>query len=165
MQLLDTDQNQSILLDPTFAMVARRVSDGGWATFADMTSATHGLSWQAIAYEYLSAQSPISLHGYYLDYPLLYNNTLDTPPYNNVLPYATAVTFPFDVSAEKACVLQTDAGGNVQLTINGSADTIACNEVQGTSAVFWASSASDGLTGLCTPPPGYTLYTVNRYVF
>jgi hypothetical protein len=60
-----------MLLDPTFALTARR-DDGGWATAADLTEAVRRENWTRIAFVPLSGDTVSALRSYYIDYVLLF---------------------------------------------------------------------------------------------
>jgi hypothetical protein len=61
-----------VILDPTFGLTARRVSDGEWASALDLQAATSAENFEAIEYVMLTTSGTAFADHYYLDYPLMF---------------------------------------------------------------------------------------------
>jgi hypothetical protein len=159
-QIFNSDDQDWILLDPTFDMSMKRSSDGHWATAQDIHTATVNQTWSAISYVFLGSYGNSLAKGYYLDYPLLYLN-VPMPPVGtgaDPRPYMTAVSPP---SGTSGLYLISSNQTPLQVIIDGQLQTLDCSAVLGFSKAFFANSIS--------LPQGSTaqiqVWRPNRYVF
>jgi hypothetical protein len=159
-EILDSDTGRWMVLDPTFGLAAKRVSDDGWASAADIAASTVIQDWAAIRYVFLSPQQDAVARGYYLDYPLLFlNDFVAGSTWHASIPNMTAVPLPAS-GAYSVYIASCEAGGQADLLIAGIPVSLLC--------------ASDGLTGaflassVAAAPGGnanFALYRPRRYVF
>jgi len=162
-QVYDTDDQDWILLDPTFDLMVKRTSDGDWATAEDVHDATLSQDWSAISYVFLGSFGDSLVESYYIDYPLLYLNIppLPEPADAGVDPrsYMTALSEPPTNQLGVYAITSTQT--SVQVLVDGQMTTIECDGAGGLSQLFYASTIS--------LPAGSTaqiqVYQVERYVF
>ena len=163
-EVLDESSGRWIVVDPTFALVARIASTGAWATAADISSATQAGNFSAITYMYLNARGSAWAEEYYLDYPLLYSNVfsenaaVDFGQGNAITPYLAEVTLP--TSTQGIYVLQTDSGNGAPVQIDGVQRTVPCDGIQNTSTAFLATSIT-----MTSSSDRVHAYVVRRFQF
>ena len=164
-ELFDFETERWIVLDPTFAL-APRLAEGGWATADDISEAAHSFEWNRIEYVFVGAQGNAHARGYYVDYPLLFLNVyhegqpmpLGEGP--SPLPYLEAVSLPVQSSYDFYTVRGT-IGDSVEVAIDGVAQELRCDGVDGLSKGFGASSISSPADG----PASFDVFRFRRFVF
>ena len=159
-EILDSDTNHWMVLDPTFGLAATRTSGGGWASAADIAQATVAQDWSAIGYVFLAAQGDAVARGYYLDYPLLYlNDFVAGSPWHAATPYMTAVLLPAS-GPYSVYIAACDNGSQADVLISGNVQTIQCAS-DGLSGAFLASSV-DAAPGSSST---FHLFRPRRFIF
>ena len=162
-ELFDSETERWIVLDPTFAL-APRLAGGGWATADDIFEAAHSFEWNRIEYVFVGAQGNAHAKGYYLDYPLLFLNVYhegQPMPLGvglSPLPYLEAVSLPVESSYDFYTVRGT-FGDSVEVAIDGVAQELRCDGVDGLSKGFGASSIRSPARG----PASF--FRFRRFVF
>ena len=164
-EMLRPGRHEWMLLDPTFAVTARRRSDGEWATAADLVVATREEDWSDVSFVPLSEQSLPLLNSYYIDYPLLFVSAFghappsldDGPP---ILRYYEEVALPLR-DQPGAYAIQCTKGPTVTVLINGSPVRVTCGGRDNLSHIRTASSLF--------PLPGHEsevrVFRPRRFVF
>lgn len=150
-----------MLLDPTFAVTARR-ADGDWATAADLTVAARRLSWKGISFVPLDSDSVSRLRSYYIDYPLLFVSVFgegrpevkDGP---SILRYYEEVPLPRHERGSYA--IRCLEGSTAEALIDGHRETLTC---QGRDRLSWIRLASS-IEALRGHPIG--VYRSRRFLF
>jgi hypothetical protein len=130
-----------MLLDPTFAVTARR-DDGEWATAGDLSDAVRRKSWAHITFVPLNAEAFSRLRSYYIDYPLLFVSVfgeewpevVDGP---SILGYYEEVPLPLHEPGTYA--IRCLEGPTAQALIDGRLETLTC---QGRDRLSWLRPAS-----------------------
>jgi hypothetical protein len=159
-------QNEWVLFDPTFDMTVRRISDGGYATAADLTRATLARRWSDVVYVALGPEGFQHAQSYYIDYPLLFLNPFsgggafvpgrgNSPlPYYEQLPgYATGGAETYAVRA--VGVAQVD------LLVDGAPTLVTTDGIDQISSAFVAW----GVQALPATPSGVQVLRLRRFVF
>jgi hypothetical protein len=149
-----------MLLDPTFAVTARR-SDGGWATAADISQAVRGEDWTDIRFVPLSEDSLAWLRGYYIDYPLLFVSPFgQAPPHPDggppILRYYEEVGLPVKEKGEYA--IRCGRSSEAEVVIDGHSTALRCQGLEGLSEIRSASSIEG-------PNRTVKAYRPRRFVF
>ena len=149
-----------MLLDPTFAVTARR-SDGGWATAADVSEAVRREDWTDISFVPLSDDSLACLRGYYIDYPLLFVSPFgqDRPHADDgpsILRYYEEVGLPVKEKGEYA--IRCGRSSEAEVVIDGHSTTLRCQGIEGLSEIRAASSIEG-------PNRTVKAYRPRRFVF
>lgn len=156
-EMYNTSDGRWVLLDPTFAIVARRI-DGRYASKDDIQKATRSQRWSDITYTPLGSFGTTLARDYYLDYPLLYLNL--TPPAAGagepVLPYLQSVAMPVNNVAIYTVQSLTSP---VTLVVNGRQSTFACLAADHISALFGARTINSPV------PADAQLLRPRRFVF
>jgi hypothetical protein len=157
----DADDDDWIVLDPTFDIAMQRASDGHWATAQDAHNATAAQGWAAINYVPLGDFGFSIANAYYLDYPLLWLNVPETRVGSGAepTPYLNPVaTWP---EGDHGVYLAQSTQNPIQLVIDGHTESVGTSATGGYSTAFSATSVA--------LPPGSTeqvkLYTPARHVF
>jgi hypothetical protein len=150
-----------MLLDPTFAVTARR-DDGGWATAADISQAVRQEHWTGISFVPLSAESLGWLHGYYIDYPLLFVSPFgeDRPHADGgppILRYYERVPLPLHKPGAYA-VRCSSTTTETEVRLDGHAAVLTC---QGRDALSEIRSASS----IEAPDNTVEVYRPRRFLF
>jgi hypothetical protein len=174
-EVLEPDTNRWLILDPTFGLVAKRVSDGKWATAIDISLATQSQDFAAIEYVPLTPGGFTYAHGYYLDYPLLFTQVL--APGNAQFMTSMPSTLQYYDMMET----DTISGQGIYALVCADGSDEARIRVTGTGletdadgvAVVSCSSASDGLSHIfsatsVSPADGTSPYEIvvpKRFVF
>jgi hypothetical protein len=149
-ELLDPATGRWIILDPTFDM-SPDLHSGAPATTQEMCTATANRDWSAITYRALSSRGLREAAGYYLDYPLLYLNVVNTASPScgetpSPLPYTTVETLPY-VGAPSAFAVECGANSAVvNMVVNGVETTMPCDGLDRLTPVFQAGSVSVSAT-------------------
>ena len=161
-EMYNTDDQDWVVLDPTFAMAIYRASDGHRATKEDIHNATVSATWSAINYVALGSFGYSLATSYYLDYPLLYLNLqpnsaggagLDPRPYMQTLAGLPS-------GARGLYVVSSDQAP-LTVSIDGVQTTLAIGGPYSLSHAFGASTIS-----LPNGSPAHvTAYQPNWYVF
>jgi hypothetical protein len=168
-EYFDKQQGEWIVLDPTFAIYAKRKSDGMYATAADIQRSSLNLDWSELQYFILDDRQ----YNYYLDYPLLFLNLHNSKSYENVkveslIPYLIKVTLP--VEDDTGWYVLQYIGRNAmddnesitaKVEINGTLQTIVFDGIEQTTKVFKATSIyiPQDIT------QNIVAYVPNRFVF
>jgi hypothetical protein len=156
-QIYASAQGQWALLDPTFDLVPYRVSDGQFATAADLQNSTLTATWGAIRYRFLGTEGSAYANGYYLDYPLLYLNLLaSTAPPVDIMPYLSPVGA--SVNAWGNYVVRGTANATATLLVDGTAVSLPVQGPNDASKFFMG-------TDVAVVSQLGTLYQARRYVF
>jgi len=169
-EAFDSSTGRWIVLDPTFGIVARRASDGGYATTDEISVATRLQQWNDIYYEPVSAAGFAYAEDYYLDYPLLFLHVYD-PAVTGVIGgevsairFYTELPFPFGGQSRRIIALRCPAGsGSTQVVIDGVARDIDCSGIDDLAHVVIASSIQSSPDATVVTAP--TLFEPNRYIF
>jgi hypothetical protein len=151
-----------ILLDPTFDITVQRASDGSWATVQDISASTRAFDWAAMNYVFLGPRKDFFLTGYYIDYPLLYLNPLDTGAAQDVseTPYLQAAALPIQ-NQLGTYVLRSVSKSNAGVSIDGSERQVTFSGADALSRAIYATavlSAPDS-------PPDLQAFRLLRFVF
>jgi hypothetical protein len=164
-ELHNPEQQNWMLLDPTFSLSPRLTSNGLWATAEDISAASRSQSWGAINYNFLGVLGDTVARNYYLDYPLLYLNVYDSPDSfvlgQGYSPLEFLEEVPLPISARGLYVLRSVIETQTDILINNSIVTVYFNGIDSTSPVIYAGSIS-------LPPAaggGTRAFVVMRYVF
>jgi hypothetical protein len=167
LEVFNPDQQEWMLLDPTFDLTVKRTSDGGWATAEDMEASARARQWGLVNYVYLSDDGDVHALDYYIDYPLLYLNIYhgSTPiPLGQgwtLLPYFTQTRLPHKGYGIFAIRTTSQSTVNyIDSVYHDTAYATDCDGIDSFSALFVADSVF--------VPEGdstYQLYVPNRYVF
>ena len=108
-EFFNEDQQEWMLLDPTFNFSMKRAADGKWATANDMHQATLSQQWDEIDYVYLG-NSPVGT--YYVDYPLLFLNLsaiqFGVTETDSALSYLEEVPLPVDELSPNVYILKNE---------------------------------------------------------
>jgi hypothetical protein len=150
-----------MLLDPTFDLTVRRVSDGSWASAWDVSLATQRLRFSDVSFMFLGSRGDSLARAYYLDYPLLYLNVysdgaeMDPASALSSMLYFDPVSLPLPAPGPYA--LRSVPQEEMQVFVDGFATTLIGDPIDGMSYVFWASSIENS--------PGVTVVRPHRFVF
>jgi len=162
-EVVDPATGQWMILDPTFALAARR-ADGSWASASDISQATLASRWTDISYVFVSTALDAYARAYYIDYPVLFVNvqpkgeSVPTPnPY--ITPYLNAVNMPVNAS-RRGYVIRCIDSTSAQVVVDGAPVSLACNAVGNFSGVFYASTVAAP-----TSPAAFELFELLRFVF
>jgi hypothetical protein len=145
-----------VILDPTFGLVARRRSDGEWASAMDIHAATSALDFGAIEYIMLTSSGAAFAEHYYLDYPLMFADVYAPNSWSQQLG-AVSTSEPYFELLDDDTISDTDlysircANGvtSVSIRVTGSGletdqqgnSTLQCPAVdEYFTEIFWASS-------------------------
>ncbi len=131
-----------MLLDPTFAVAARR-SDGEWATAADVSKAVRREDWSSIRFVPLDEHGMARLRSYYIDYPLLFVSPFgqeaprpdEGPP---ILRYYEELALPVQQGGFYA--VRCLDGSTAEVLIDGRPTTLTCQGREGLSEIRRARS-------------------------
>jgi hypothetical protein len=161
-EVLDTDQNEWILLDPTFDLVVHRASTGLYATADDISAAARATFFGDLAFEFLGVAGSTYAKNYYIDYPLLFLNVSHAGqgfPSNHpsVLPYLTSTASPV-ISEPGSYVASEPNGGPATLQVDMSNLTLATTSIDNVTFVFVGSNVT-------LLDQTSALYRLNRYLF
>jgi hypothetical protein len=165
-ELYNPDQQNWMVLDPTFSLSPQLATSGLRATAEEISASSRSNDWDAIEYNFLGALGDTVARRYYVDYPLLYLNVYHEDLSSFVLgqgysplQYLEEVSLP--ISTLGLYVLRNSTVAQTTVLVNGSAVTVYFNGIDSTSKIIGAGSIS-------LPPgaPGGTrAYVVRRYVF
>jgi hypothetical protein len=149
-----------MLLDPTFAVTARR-RGGDWATAREISSAVRREDWTSIRFVPLAEASLAWLHAYYIDYPLLFVSPFGQErPHPNggpsILRYYVRVPVP--VKQQGAYAIRCRNAREAEVVLDGRPTVVTC---QGRDALSEIRSASS----IEVPGRGADLYRLRRSVF
>jgi hypothetical protein len=157
----NTDQNGWVIVDPTFDLVAKRASDGLWATAQDISTATLQQSWSDITYVFLGSYGSGYANSYYIDYPLLYLTVFQPGEVftsgNSLLPYLTEIG-PSATGAVKSYLVANSGQMQAVVQLDGTSITLDVNGIDHTSKIVTGSNVA--VQGSDTQ-----LYRVDRYLF
>jgi hypothetical protein len=150
-----------MLLDPTFAVTARR-SDGEWATAHEVSDAVRHQNWTAVRFVPLEAASYTWLRAYYIDYPLLFVSPFgQEQPYTEggppILRYYEHVRLPTKVKG--AYAIRCQSAQEAEVVIDGQPTILTCRGTDRLSELRLASSVE------MAAGPATELYRVRRFVF
>jgi hypothetical protein len=168
--------NKWVLLDPTFGLVAKRASDGAWASAMDMFEALSAQDFSAIEYLTLTPSGTMFADRYYLDYPLLFGRVYETDSWSAALgkvetaePFFEVVPSPavsqwgyyaVRCLGNRSTVSIRVTGSGLQADQNGVA-TLACQSGNdGFSPVFIAATIDSA-----DDPGAYEIARPRRFVF
>lgn len=131
-----------MLLDPTFAVTARRRS-GEWATASDVSDAVRREDWAGIRFVPLAENSLSLLRAYYIDYPLLFVSPFgQEPPHPDggpaILRYYEEVPLP--VRQGGGYAIRCQGGSEATVVIDGRPTEFRCQGRDGLSEIRSAPS-------------------------
>ncbi len=75
-ELQNSENGRWILLDPTFALIARKAESGEFSSVSELSVATRALELSKIEYEFVGGWDDEFARRYYLDYPILFANVV-----------------------------------------------------------------------------------------
>jgi hypothetical protein len=141
-EVLDSDTQRWITLDPTFGLYALN-SQGQPATAAEISAAARAKSFDQLSFAYLTSAGNAYALAYYIDYPLLFLNiyqpgtqTPTQPPPASQQPYmdnmGTAVNGPSSGFYALQCA---DAAGAASANWDGTVVSYDC--ANGFTPIFW----------------------------
>ncbi len=143
----DPAQGNTIVLDPTFGLVPIIASSGAYATPGQVQSALAGGTLSTISYQFLTPFGRSIATGYYLDWPILFDNQPSTQG-NSPLPYlgaslGTSLTVPSSAttwapSGGRYYIVTGGTTGSCSVSIDGVPTSLTIDG-NGFSAVFFAS--------------------------
>ena len=150
-----------MLLDPTFAVTARRVG-GDWATARDISGAVRREDWTGITFVPLEDASFSRLHAYYIDYPLLFVSPFgqgqphpDGGP--TILRYYEEVPLPVRVKGHYA--IRCRSSSEAEIVLDGRPALITCQGPDALSEIRVASSIEE------SDASRVRVYKPRRFVF
>ncbi len=149
-----------MLLDPTFAVTARR-RGGEWATAREISNAVRREDWTSIRFVPLAEASLAWLRAYYIDYPLLYVSPFgEERPHPNggpsILRYYERVPVP--VKQQGAYAIRCRNSSAAEVVLDGRPTVVTC---QGRDALSETRSASS----IEVPDDDADVYRLRRSVF
>jgi hypothetical protein len=175
-EVLDVDSGRWLILDPTFALVARRTIDNEWATALDIFAATRDKNFAAIEYVPLTSDGLALAEGYYLDYPLLYAHVLAPGTYSNPVASVDSTISYYDLLGTSSvaqsgnyAIVCTAGNNSAQIRVSGSGSvddddsvvTVPCDsDAEGLSHVFQTTSIE-----AAGDPASYEIAVPKRFVF
>ena len=165
-EMFDPDSGRWMLLDPTFDLTVKRMSDGEWATAEDVSAAARAEQWGDLSFVFLGDVGDQWARNYYLDYPLLFVNVYH--PGQPAIPgqgapvvqYFEEVPLPVS-GAPTAYAVGCSGEQTAALRVDGSDVTIDCSGVDGLSYIFTATTISAN----ADTAPSVKVYQPRRYVF
>jgi len=165
-ELYNEDQQRWMLLDPTFSLTVKRLSDGLWATAEDVSLATLNKNFGSLSYIFLDNNDSFVRY-YYIDYPLLYLNIyhVGTPIVigegNSSLPYLEEFSLPLNEQDYDLYVLRNESGADIDIMIDGVETIVDVGGLDLVSKIFSAKTISLPLSD----GTGVHAYRLKRYVF
>jgi hypothetical protein len=156
------DSDRWVVIDPTFALAAKRQSDGAWATAEDISQATRLQAWDTISYIPARPEGTVYAKGYYIDYPLLFLNVDLTGISAPALPYLEEVSLPVDGHGfSNIYKLQCMNSSDLVFLLDGTMTTLSCTGAERLTKTFSAGSIAPVEGG----GSAFRVYQLRRFVF
>jgi hypothetical protein len=147
-EVLDTDSQRWLTIDPTFGLYALN-AQGEPATAAEVSAAARALAFHQLSFTYLTAAGDAYAHAYYIDYPLLFLNVyqpgstqdlVQAPP-ASLQPYFDLVGTAVNGTVSGYYAAECGSGySSADADWDGTTQSYPCNN--GFSPIVWAISVS-----------------------
>jgi hypothetical protein len=156
------DSDRWVVIDPTFALAAKRQSDGAWATAVDISQATRLHAWHTISYIPARSEGTLYAESYYLDYPLLFLNVELTGISVPAISYLKEVSLPVDGHGfSNIYKLQCVNSSDLVFLLDGTMTTMNCTGAEHLTKTFAAGS----IASVEGAGSDFRVYQLLRFVF
>ena len=166
-EVLDDDTARWVTLDPTFGLYVLN-AQGQPATAAEISAAARAQAFSDLSYVYLTPAQATYVHGYYLDYPLLFldvyqpgsTSQLVQPPPDSLEPYLDLMGAQVQGQGSNFYTVQCAAGASsATADWDGTTQTYPCTN--GFTAIFWGINVAT----LPDQSSGVAVWRAHRFVF
>jgi len=162
LNVIRDESDRWVVIDPTFALAAKRQSDGAWATAEDISEATRLQAWDTISYIPARPEGTFYAENYYIDYPLLFLNVDLTSIAAPALPYLEEVPLPIDGHGfSDIYILQCMNASDQTILLDGMTTTMSCPGPEHLTKAFSAGS----IAPLASAGSDFRIYQLRRFVF
>lgn len=146
-EILDSDTQRWITLDPTFGLYTLN-SQGQPATSAEISAAARAKAFDQLSFVYLTSAGNAYALAYYIDYPLLFLNvdqpgstTPVQPPPSSLQPYMDDIGTVTNTAASGFYTLQCAAGATAA-SANWDGTDVTYDCTNGFTPIFWGLSVA-----------------------
>jgi hypothetical protein len=162
LNVIRDESDRWVVIDPTFALAAKRQSDGAWATAEDISEATRLQAWDTISYIPARPEGTFYAENYYIDYPLLFLNVDLTDIAAPATPYLEEVPLPVDGHGfSNIYILQCMNSSDQTFLLDGATATMHCTGPEYLTKAFSAGS----IAPLQGAGNNFRIYQLRRFVF
>lgn len=166
-EILDTDSQRWVTIDPTFGLYALN-AQGQPATAAEISAAARALTFNQLSYTYLTAAGDAYARAYYIDYALLFldvyqpgsSTALVQPPPASLQPYFDSLGPSVNGAVSGYYAVQCASGdGSATADWDGTDQTYPCTN--GFTPIFFGISVSV----IPSDPSATAIWQTHRFVF